>query len=234
MAARRTEGSGTPGAAGLAAWERALRLFVRIAVVVIVVVNIANAVSILYGGRIEWFLLNTEGNLSTWFSSVMLLVAAVLSLLCLAASPARDRRWWLVLTVLLVGMSLDESATIHEHVDTYLVRAVNPSMLTYLWVVPGAVAVLLVSIAFAGFLRRQPSATRLGCYLAAALFVSGAIGMETVSGWWASGHGDENTAYLLLTTAEENLEMLGALVAIVVLARHAALAGVRVDVTVAP
>jgi hypothetical protein len=42
--------------------------------------------------------------------------------------------------------------------------------------------------------------------------VSGAIGFEMLGGWWASRHhlADRSEIYVLLSTAEECLEMLGA------------------------
>ena len=46
--------------------------------------------------------------------------------------------------------------------------------------------------------------------MAGGVYVGGALGMELVGGYYASGYGTQNLTYPYLATAEEVLEMIGA------------------------
>jgi hypothetical protein len=52
------------------------------------------------------------------------------------------------------------------------------------------------------------------------MYVVGALGMETVSGWYASVHGSETFGYSLFAAAEETLEMAGAVLFIYAMLDH--------------
>jgi len=62
--------------------------------------------------------------------------------------------------------------------------------------------------------------TRLGIPVSAAVYITGAAGVEAVSGWRAEGHGSGSTGLLLLSTLEENLEMIGTTLFILVIVEH--------------
>jgi hypothetical protein len=64
--------------------------------------------------------LRTEQNVGTWYSSVILLGAGVMALLnCWQVPAIRKLRWlhrvgWAGMAIVLIGLSADETATIHE------------------------------------------------------------------------------------------------------------------------
>jgi hypothetical protein len=51
--------------------------------------------------------------------------------------------------------------------------------------------------------------TRAGILLAAGIYIFGAAGVEAISGWWAESQSSGSTALLLVSTVEENLELIG-------------------------
>jgi mannosyltransferase len=196
------------------------RLLLCVLIPAIVAVNVLNAVALFlyhhrhhHGGRFfRMFSLDKEANVPSWFSSTLLLTAAaVVALIALAlARKAPWRRHWAGLSLVFVVLSLDETAEIHERIGSWLRANLDlHGPLHYAGVIPALALALFVGITYVGFLRALPRVTRLGILLAAAVYISGAAGVEALSGWWADRHGSGSTALLLASTVEENLEMIG-------------------------
>src|SRR5213594_3691777 len=80
----------------------------------------------LLGGKVLWvmFDLNAEANVPTWWASMLWMTVAA----ALYACHVKDARegstassWlWLLVAALFVGASMDEVATIHEEMGTFL------------------------------------------------------------------------------------------------------------------
>jgi hypothetical protein len=80
------------------------------------------------------------------------------------------------------------------------------------WVVLGAAVVLIVGIAYLGFLRALPARTRNWVLVAAFLYVGGALGLELVEGFYADRLGkvySRSGLQIVLTHIEEAMEMSG-------------------------
>jgi hypothetical protein len=205
------------------------RPLLAVIVPAIVVLNAFNAVAVLlyherhhHRGRFfAAFSLDREANAPSWFSSALLLVgAAVLALVALDAN-SRNARWarhWAGLSLVLVVLSLDETAEIHERIGSWLRAHLNlHGPLHYAGIIPALALALVVGIAYLQFLLALPRRTRLGFLVSAAVYITGAAGVEAASGWWAEAHGSKSTGLLLLSTLEENLEMIGTTLFIVML-----------------
>jgi len=149
--------------------------------------------------------LSYEGNLPTWYATVLLWSAA-LGLARIAANEASAERphWWGLAAVFAL-MSLDEAVELHESLG----GAALSGVLYFSWVIPGALLTALFAWTYWGFWRRLPVPTRRGFAVAAALYVGGALGMELPLGAWVEVHGDENLVYGLLDFVEESLEITG-------------------------
>jgi hypothetical protein len=166
-----------------------------------------------------------EGSIAAWLSSSALLAcAAALAWLARRDGPARRRAWW-GLALVFACLSLDEAASVHEKAIDPLQSALGTSgPLLYAWVIPGAVAVGAVGLAFVPFLRRLERATA-GLFLAAGgLYVGGALGFEVLSGALAPESGPPGWPYVLVATTEELLEMLGITLFLASTARYSATA----------
>ena len=150
------------------------------------------------------FNVDGEQNVPSLYSASALLVCSILlAMITYAKKVAGDRYapHWGALSIIFVYISLDEFLSLHERNIDQLRAALHTSGFFYFaWVIPGAICVLICLLLFLGFL------------IAGTIFVSGALGMEMVDGYYASLYSQENIIYKLLTTIEEFLEMLGIVV----------------------
>lgn len=163
---------------------------------------------------VRLFLLSGEGNVPTWYASASLMLAAALALVIAGHDRVADRGQWALIGVLLVAMSLDESAVIHEMMIVPLQHAFDPrGLLYYAWIVPAGVLALLVGLYLLPFAWRLTNPVRLRLVAGGFVFVSGALGVEAVTGLIDDVYG-RNRLYYLLTVIEEALEKLGVLLAI--------------------
>jgi hypothetical protein len=165
-----------------------------------------------------------EGNLPTWYSSLLLLACAVF-LACVAAARhhALDQQWrsWAMVGLLFAGMSADEAAGLHE-LSVHPLRAIvddNP-WLRYPLILPGLIVATLVLGFFARFFRSLPSETRRSIFLGLGAILLGALGIETMGGWFDPELYGPSVTYVLLSTIEEGLEMTGAIVVLGAVMRH--------------
>jgi hypothetical protein len=173
-------------------------------------------------GFVFQFAPDEEGNLATWYASVLLLTcAALLGAIAWRAAGSRYRRHWAGLAGLLVLMSADEAAQMHEMLIAPLRAAWHTGgVFHFAWVIPGMAFVACVLAACVGFLRDLPPRTRRLFLAAAAVYLGGALGVEMAGGFYASRWGSATFAYGMLTSLEEALELAGAVLLAYGLADH--------------
>jgi hypothetical protein len=210
----------------LASFERTAMEALKLSIAVVVALNVINAVAMVQEpwGRPElvWLLLDSEGNLSTWFTSTLFGAAALLALVVRHVDEDRHARGWAQVAGVLLLISVEEVAGLHERLDSKIGAAMDTDgFLHFAWIVPvGVVAALALAVLWQ-FVRSLAPSTRRALAIGAIVYVAGALGMEAVSGWWTSEHGNANIGFLLLSTVEENLEMAAALVLAAALGRYA-------------
>lgn len=150
------------------------------------------------------FDLDDESSLGTWWSAMLLFVAA--ALLHRVASDtrargARDAGWWTALGVGFLILSIDEVAGFHELLNTLLEDKH--------WTHYGALVAGACCLAFLPFVRRLPGRTGALFMIAGLIYVGGAVGVE----WWTLDFEREGRlgtlAYDLWNTLEEGMEMIG-------------------------
>jgi hypothetical protein len=193
-----------------------LRL-VRLGVIGIVASLVAGhlVVTVALRSSVDVFNLNEEGTLGTWFSSAALAVVALGCAVLARADDDRHRRGWHVTAAVFALASLDEVAQLHDRVGKLVGNGDGPFY--FGWVIPGAVAAVVLVGALVNFGRRlaRPLAVRLA--LGSALFLFGAVGMEMVGGRELASGLDDRTfveietsrRYLLTTGVEETFELVG-------------------------
>lgn len=155
-----------------------------------------------------------EQSLPTLYSTAMLLAAGILTGVIAHVHRRAGGDYvshWTALAFVLMLLSVDEFASLHDQASEPIrgLLRLERGPLYYSWVVLGAAVVAVFGVVFLPFLRHLPSATRRGFWIAAGLFLGGAIGVELVNSWWASSYGEFNLGYVAITTVEEALEMLG-------------------------
>ena len=85
---------------------------------------------------LQYFSLNSELNLGTWWSQGSLLVAALSSYEIFCLKKVRNKWSWLIISILLFSLSLDEIGSLHERIilsysDYYLYGTIGITLLTY-------------------------------------------------------------------------------------------------------
>ncbi len=184
----------------------------RLLVIATVVVCLAGAVAELLRHlagvdhvAVSLWSLSYEGNMPSWYASVLPLVCAGL-LAWIAEAEASERGHWRALALGFVYISVDESVNLHELLGTLFD---TEGVLYFGWVIPAGVVVLAVGLAFVGFLRRLDRATMGRFVVAGALYVTGAVLCELPLGWWTEQYGQNDLGYALIDWCEETLEFTG-------------------------
>jgi len=170
--------------------------------------------------------LSEEGNLPTWLAASLLLSCAA-ALGWVAAGERRaggGLRWhWLALALLFTYMSVDEAVGIHERLnDVVDLGGTAGGALTFSWIVPASLFVLVIAAAFLPLVRRLPAATRRRFLIAGAVYVGGALVMEVPLGVYLEARGSDTLGYVVIDWVEETLELTGAALFLLAVLRHAA------------
>ena len=166
------------------------------------------------GGLVPLVDSDAEANLPTWYSSLTLLACSLMSgAIALSVRRSRQRHvgHWTALSVVFFLAALDEAAGLHEVVNEWLSRAFDPGgELFSIWVVPGLLFVVALTIAYRHFFAALPDRPRRLAIRGALVFVAGALFLEVIEGVITdSEEGDETFADGLVSVVQEFLERLG-------------------------
>ena len=230
----------------LAIYAKMIVRIIILAVLMITLAGLAARFALYMWGEVEFlqplrlFDVGEERSIPTWSESILFLLCSTLLAVVAVAKKQRNDRYslhWGVLSVILLLLSLDEVASIHEAVGEQSERLLNYATgitpggaISFFWVVPGAIFVFIVLLVYLRFLANLPQNTRRLFLFAGALFVLGALGIEmltaqvvssseAISGWIESasggmiGRGSAGAIPTILkglqTSVEEMFEMLG-------------------------
>jgi hypothetical protein len=172
------------------------------------------------------FDLSREMNVPTWFSVLLLTLVAVAATVFWVVLHGRA---WFWLAVLFAYISLDEATDLHGlwPMAFDLSGVADDHFKLFMWVVPGAVLVLLIAMLFMRWVLTLPRRTKGYFFTAGAVFVTGGLGFEVV-GSFVAEPGFFNPVYLVVMTLEEALEMAGVVIMLMGMAAHAEESGLRV------
>jgi hypothetical protein len=165
-------------------------------------------------GFLDLVKMDQENNLGVYFSSFNLLVAALLLFIIYRLHikiKVNDSRYWLILSIIFLALSIDETVAFHELFATPLRELIDVGRIFYFaWVIPALIIVGLFAMYFLKFFLSLPSRYKILFGLSALMFAGGAICMEIIEGFLITSDKEEIVAlYYTLTTIEESAEMLG-------------------------
>tara|TARA_B110000908_G_C10157502_1_gene404342 strand:- start:141 stop:794 length:654 start_codon:yes stop_codon:yes gene_type:complete len=169
------------------------------------------------GGAIYFklFDLGGERTIPAWFSTCILWSCGMgLLAISVLEQDKSLNRYWFIIGLSLIYVSLDEMISIHEHGDYIGVLALRnniniPDFLNSSWVIPAIVLVVIFFVFLIPFFAKLERQIRLLLIVSAIIYLFGAVGFEMVGGY-ARVNSLENL-YKFAFTIEETLEMSGAI-----------------------
>jgi len=159
--------------------------------------------------------LDRETSIPTYFSSLLLLISSVLFALIARLKQLSNSSYkyhWILLSVIFLLMSVDETASLHEQLNKPMRLMFNPSgILLFAWVIVAIPLVILFLIAYLRFFFHLPRKTKILFALATGLYIGGAIGFELIGAGLVSQSGFHNLIYFIIAIIEESMEIVGLL-----------------------
>ena len=197
--------------------------------VVVGLLNVANALAIAAGADTEgtrYWLMALEWNPSSWVSSALLALTAGAAF---AVGREGDRRRWNAVALVLLALSIDEIATVHERLAAL---PGIPGIGSRGWAGAGLVLVAAVAAWLVPWALTLDRSLRGALLVGGAVFVLGAVGFEVLSGNRAEAVGEDGLHWVL-ATVEEDLELLGVLIVLRALLDRLARSGTALRLRVA-
>ena len=152
-----------------------------------------------------------EVNLHTWFNVSVLTLAALLHGCVGGLARSAGRTWWpwVVLSLALAVLAIDDLASLHEQLEP-VGRALGggDGALHFAWLVPGVVlaaGLLMTAVATA---RQLPAAAARWLLFGISALLGAAIGAEALGGVLLDA--DEQVAYIVVSHVEEFVETVAA------------------------
>jgi len=161
----------------------------------------------------QFFYYDLEGNIPTWFSSILLFLCAERAWWVASAARACGDRWhrhWRGLAVIFAYLSLDELVQLHEQVVVPLRESLAlGGVLRFAWVVIAVPLVVVFALVYLRFLVAQPVWTRVAFIVSGLVYVGAAVGMEMIGSLVVTTFGFQSLLYSAASGVEEGAEMLG-------------------------
>jgi hypothetical protein len=166
--------------------------------------------------------LEEKHSLQAWQQSSLALFGVLVTAALAATEPAAtglSRRFgWLA--IIMAYISLDEQVTIHTSSVVFMQALLHFTSFFYYvpWVLWAGPLALLIGAYFLPLLTRVPRRFAVGFVASGAIFIGGAVGLETLGGLFQALYGMGSWEYTLEFIAEESCESIGlALFAVTIL-----------------
>lgn len=157
------------------------------------------------------FDLDGEGNIPTYFSTMLFLISSILLFLISKIELNQNSKFWLVLSFIFLFLSIEDFIQLHERfTNVVFLKFHTGGALRFIWIYPAFLTVILAFFYFRKFFFNLPRKTRINFIIAAILFFTGTFILELIGGIILSSHGEiKSQLFLLFTAIEESLENLG-------------------------
>lgn len=159
------------------------------------------------------FFADSEKNIPTYFSGLILLFSALL--LFIKARDVQQKKGkfifqWYFLCLIFVYLALDEVLVIHEQLTEPVRNYLNTTgALFFAWYIPVIPVLILVGFYFLRFVLSLPARYKIGYIISGFLYILGVIGIEIIGSIFGHDYGLGNFPYTLLAALEEFIEMCG-------------------------
>ncbi|GAB4386509.1 MAG: hypothetical protein Kow00121_53270 [Elainellaceae cyanobacterium] len=165
---------------------------------------------IIISNSLSLFNLNEENNIPAFYSALLLLSAAgLLGQIAYLERRSRYRLHWVGLSALFAYLSYDEAFVVHENLkQARIFLTAEHFLYDDAWIFIGFAFVAIVGLLYSRFILKLPQQIRTLFLVSGGIYVSGALGMEVIGGYWQFLHG-KDFIHALFATIEESLEMMG-------------------------
>jgi len=161
---------------------------------------------------VQWFDLDIEKNIPSFYSSFAILVCAFLFFfigIFQELPMGYQKLGWFGLSAVFLFLSMDEAFKIHETIGDIVENYIHATGYLYFpWVLPYGFALILFLLVYSKFLFGLPKQTAVFLILSGAAYLTGAVFFDMLGGREAELNGYDSPAYCVLYTIEEFLEMV--------------------------
>ncbi len=159
------------------------------------------------------FYLDAEGNITTFINALLLFVPSLLlTTIGIWKISVKDkfRFHWIGLALVFFFLSIDEAAVIHESMIKPMRAIVGSEGFFYFaWVIPGMIVVAVFGLVYLMFFLRLEKKFKILFLFSLGVYISGVIGGEMISGYYAANIGQKNLTYAIVASIEESIEYIG-------------------------
>jgi hypothetical protein len=162
------------------------------------------------------FYTDSEANVPTYFNTIILFIPSMLFAVIGAwklSIKDKFKYQWVGLSLVFLYLSMDEASVLHEKLIAPMRLLFNyerfGGVFYFAWVVPGMAAILFFLLAYLRFFIHLENKFKFLFFISLAIYVSGIIGGEMLSGHFAGTIGFKNFTYAAYTSLEESLEWIG-------------------------
>ena len=158
------------------------------------------------------FDLGLEQNVPTFFA-VALFILLALVVAFVGANKEKGKRWkWYLLSGICIFLGVDELAQFHEQISGSVQLLLDThGFLAFAWVIPYAIAVLIIAIIYIPFILKLSPKVRKYIFIGGGFYVFGALLLEMVGAKLFDTHEGITLSYVIVSTFEEISEFLGLL-----------------------
>lgn len=159
------------------------------------------------------FYLDYEGNVPTYTNALLLFIPSLLLAgISIWKSAIHDkfRFHWIGLAIIFFILSVDEMASFHEKLIKPMRAAFGAEGIFYFaWIIPGIIAIALFGLTYLMYFLHLEKKFKLLFFFSLAVYLSGVIGGEMISGYFAANLGIKSYTYAVVASLEESIEMFG-------------------------
>lgn len=161
-------------------------------------------------GFVYIFNLGSEGNIPTIFSTIIIFIAALITLFIFIFNKNNNKKslYWFLVSTIFLYLAIDEGWSIHERLILSLNYLFSDKLPINYFLLIGGLFVCIIILLFICLSLSLPVMIRKWLYLSIILYIMGIFTLELVSIWYVNGYGG-GFILEMISTLEEVLEILG-------------------------
>ena len=197
--------------------KKILRVLIVISVVLVFFSLLGDLAFNIYSRHFGLDIFNVDNNISisTWYSSSLLLICALL-LVNISYSQTigkgNYKLYWKILTIIFFALSITKATSFHKHVFRLTSSMLDRMGISVPSFIIGLVLILIFFLFYLRFFMKLQKKVQRLIFIAVMVYVAGSITMELVGGLYSHLYRRHTPIYSLLSGFEELFEMIGSVI----------------------